>query len=207
MTFAVLAQEISQLKRTIAHLEGKIISLTTHTVSTTLHQQLTKAKTGAYITTESSYLPMSQSLPGVSPFPCPYSDASKRKNKYHCSQPLSIFPPSVKSPYGLSGFPYTPSRRLHRSKTLVHSRKSKHAAEDKELSLRLYEEQTRRLSCKHVEQPLAISDDMGCLCWQGQALFILFLVLSWPASTRPCEYYIEVSLSVFLVAISSEFGW
>ena len=127
---------------------------------------------------------MSQSLLGVPPFPFPFSNVKKRKNKYHCSQPLGTFPPSVKSPHSLSGFPCTLSRRLHRSKTLVRSRKSKHAAEDKELSLRLYEEQTRRISCKHVEQPLAISDDMGCLCWQGLALFILFLVLSWGQGGR-----------------------
>jgi len=148
---------------------------------------------------------MSQSLPGVSPFPFPFSDVKKRKNKYHCSQPLGTFPPSVKSPSSLSGVPCTLSRRLHRSKTLVRSRKSKHA----------FLEAIRRTNKANILQACrAASCDSRRygvpLLAKSSTFYFIFslkLGLGWPVSMCPCEYYIEVALSVFLVAVSSELGW
>ena len=67
----------SQRKRSHTYGRGNLFKA--HTQRRRLLQQLTKVKTGVYIITKSSYPPMSHSLPGVSPFPFPHSDADKRK--------------------------------------------------------------------------------------------------------------------------------
>ena len=116
-------EQRNETKRQATHKENdrthsgarKIFSLTTTSSSgsttTTVLQQLTKIKTGVYIIIKPSNSPMSQSLPGVSPFPFAYPDADKN----------TLLPPAFQLFHAGPTAPPLFSRRLHSSKTLAYS--------------------------------------------------------------------------------------